>query len=160
MFRKICILGIATLLTLFLSSSTYTQVGPNAREATVVPRAGDVVTSSASFGDPFEIERFKVETTAGSFFISSQDYNPAAYADWWEVTVYKYDNWSYKVVTLSKPAASYTGRLICYAVGAGAQVWYVEVRYHRGSGVFPASTDVKFDAPAGTVTVTPITVVP
>ncbi|TKJ30736.1 hypothetical protein CEE39_07970 [bacterium (candidate division B38) B3_B38] len=160
MFRKICILGIATLLTLFLGSSSYTQVGPNAREATVVPRAGDVVTSSASFNDPFEIERFKVETTTGSFFISNQDFNPAAFADWWELTIYKYDKWPYKVVTLSKPATAYTGRLICYAVGAGAQVWYVEVRYHKGSGVFPASTTVKFDAPVGTVTVTPITVVP
>lgn len=160
MFRKICILGIATILTLFLGSSTYTQVGPNAKEATAVPRAGDVVVQSALFNAPYEIERFYVQTTAGSFFISNQDFNPAAYPDWWELTVYKYDNWGYKVVTLSKPAASYTGRLICYAVGAGAQDWYVEVRYHRGSGVFPASTDVRFNAPAGTVTVTPVTEVP
>ena len=160
MFRKICILGIATLLTLFLGSSSYTQVGPNAKEATVVPRAGDVVTPTFNINEPYEISRFKVETTAGGVFVSVMDAAAATYPDWWEVTIYKYGAFPYKVMTTPKPTGGYAGRVICYAVGSGAQVWYVEVRYHKGVNVFPAGGYIKFDAPGGTVTATPITEAP
>ncbi|MFB0519203.1 MAG: hypothetical protein ACETWC_07980 [Acidobacteriota bacterium] len=160
MFRKICILSIATVLTLLLGSSTYTQQGPNTAGTTIFPVTGDVVDTSKDLAEPYQIARFKVETTAGGIFVSIKDAGLPSYPDWWEATIYKYGTIPYKVMTTPKPTGGFAGRVICYAVGGGAQVWYVDVRYYRGVNVFPAGFWLRIDGPSGTVTVTEVTTAP
>ena len=165
MGKKLLVLGLATLVCMFLAPAINSQQGGNSPgDKDVISAPGTTVTLSITFSYPYEIKRYRVTSTSGGFTIQMADWNPTNYPDYWKATAYSWDRFPYMVQGVSVPGTGtaygpYTGKVTCQATKGGSNKWYLEVRYAKGCDSFAGSMRVRLNGP-GTITATAITTAP
>ena len=165
MGKKFFVLGLASLLILFLGPTINSQVGLNCEgEEDIISAPGTTVTLTLSYSYPYEIKRYRVTSSKGGFVARVADYNPTNYPDHWKVTIYAWDGEPYMVQGVGVPGTGtgygpYTGQVTAHSNKGGTNMWLLEVRYHTGSDTWGAGMRVELKGP-GTITATAITTAP